>query len=62
VRLKPGMTATEEELRDFCKGELAKFKVPRYVRFVDDFPMTASGKIQKFKLREMHEEERRSMM
>jgi fatty-acyl-CoA synthase len=58
VRLKPGMTATEDELRDFCKGELAKFKIPRYVRFVDDFPMTASGKIQKFRLREMHEEER----
>jgi fatty-acyl-CoA synthase len=58
VRLKPGMTATEDELREFCKGELAKFKIPRFVRFVDDFPMTASGKIQKFKLREMHEEER----
>ncbi len=58
VRLKSGMTATDTELRDFCKGELAHFKIPRYVRFVDDFPMTASGKIQKFKLREMHEAER----
>jgi fatty-acyl-CoA synthase len=57
VRLKPGMTATEDELRDFCAGDIARFKIPRYVRFVDDFPMTASGKIQKFKLREMHEAE-----
>jgi fatty-acyl-CoA synthase len=59
VRLKPGMTATEDELREFCQGELAKFKIPRYLRFVEDFPMTASGKIQKFKLREMHEAEKR---
>jgi fatty-acyl-CoA synthase len=57
VRLKSGMTATEDELREFCKSELAKFKIPRYLRFVDDFPMTASGKIQKFKLREMHEKD-----
>ncbi|MBO0797956.1 MAG: AMP-binding protein [Blastocatellia bacterium] len=59
VRLKPGMTATEDELRDFCQGELANFKIPRYLRFVDEFPLTASGKVQKFKLREMHEAERR---
>jgi fatty-acyl-CoA synthase len=58
VRLKFGMAATEIELREFCKGELAHFKIPRYVRFVDDFPMTASGKIQKYKLRELHEAER----
>lgn len=58
VRLKPGMTATEEELKDYCAGQLARFKIPRYLRFVPDFPMTASGKIQKFKLRELHEAER----
>lgn len=57
VRLKAGATATEEELRDFCQGKIARFKVPKYVRFVSDFPMTASGKIQKFRLREMHEQE-----
>jgi fatty-acyl-CoA synthase len=54
IRLKPGAVATGEELREFCKERIARFKVPRYYRFVDSFPMTASGKIQKFRLREMH--------
>jgi len=57
VKLKPGATATQEELRDFCQGRLARFKIPKYIRFVSEFPMTASGKIQKFKLREAHEKE-----
>jgi fatty-acyl-CoA synthase len=57
VRLKPSATATEEELRNFCQGKIARFKIPKYVRFVSEFPMTASGKIQKFKLREAHEAE-----
>jgi fatty-acyl-CoA synthase len=43
-----------EELIAWCAAELAKFKVPRYLRFVSEFPMTASGKIQKYKLREEH--------
>lgn len=55
VRLKSGTTASEEELRSFCQGKIARFKIPKYVRFVTDFPLTASGKIQKFRLREMHE-------
>ncbi len=55
VRLKSGATASEEELRSFCQGKIARFKIPKYVRFVTDFPLTASGKIQKFRLREMHE-------
>jgi fatty-acyl-CoA synthase len=55
VRLKPGATATEDELKDFCQGRVARFKIPKYFRFVGEFPMTASGKIQKFKLREAHE-------
>jgi fatty-acyl-CoA synthase len=54
VRLKPGCSATVDEIRSFCEGRIAKFKIPREIRFVDEFPMTASGKIQKFKLREMH--------
>jgi fatty-acyl-CoA synthase len=54
IKLKQGETATPEEVRDFCEGRIARFKVPRHVRFVDEFPMTASGKVQKFKLREMH--------
>ncbi|MGE0131603.1 MAG: AMP-binding protein [Blastocatellales bacterium] len=57
VRLKPDAKAAEEDLREFCQGKIARFKIPKYVRFVGDFPMTASGKIQKFKLREAHEKE-----
>jgi fatty-acyl-CoA synthase len=55
VRLKPGATGSAEEMIAWCAGTLAKFKVPKYVRFVSDFPMTASGKIQKYKLRQEHE-------
>ena len=56
VRLKPGAAAQDSgELVAWCAAALAKFKVPRYLRFVSDFPMTASGKIQKYKLREEHE-------
>ena len=57
VRLRPDMVdgVTAEELTAWCAANLAKFKVPRYVRFVEEFPMTASGKIQKYKLREVHE-------
>jgi fatty-acyl-CoA synthase len=54
IRLNPGMSCTAEELFDFCEGRIARFKIPRQVRFVDSFPMTASGKVQKFKLRENH--------
>lgn len=53
VKLKDGVTCSEEEIRDFCRGRIANFKIPYYVRFVEEYPMTASGKIQKFKLREM---------
>ena len=44
---------SEEEIRAFCQGRIANYKIPAYVKFVDEYPMTASGKIQKFKLREM---------
>jgi len=53
IILKSGMEMTEEELKSFCSDKIAHYKIPRYVRFVDSFPMTASGKIQKFKMREM---------
>jgi fatty-acyl-CoA synthase len=49
---KPGQQPTEEEIRDFCKGQIAHYKVPKYIRFVDAFPMTVTGKIQKFRIRE----------
>ena len=50
---KDGATITEEDVRDFCRGKIADFKIPRHVFFVDAYPMTASGKIQKYKLREL---------
>ncbi|MDD2474517.1 MAG: AMP-binding protein [Dysgonamonadaceae bacterium] len=50
---KEGSQLTREDVRDYCKGHIAKYKIPRYVFFVDVFPMTGSGKIQKFRLREM---------
>jgi fatty-acyl-CoA synthase len=52
VRLKNGSAATAEELREFCRGKIAYFKIPQHIRFVDAFPMTVSGKIQKFRIRE----------
>jgi len=58
VRLKAGVEATAEEIQDFCKGRLAYFKVPQFVRFVDSYPMTISGKIQKYKIREQEIAER----
>ncbi|MBS0326726.1 MAG: AMP-binding protein [Proteobacteria bacterium] len=51
VVLRPGVEADAEEIREFCRGQIAHYKVPRYVRFVDGFPMTVTGKIQKFVLR-----------
>jgi fatty-acyl-CoA synthase len=58
IRLKEGETSTEEEIRDFCDGRIAHFKIPQHVRFVDQFPMTVTGKIQKFKIRESEIKER----
>jgi fatty-acyl-CoA synthase len=53
IKLKEGLVCDEEEIRAFCSGQIAHYKVPHYVTFVSEFPMTASGKIQKFKLREL---------
>ena len=52
IRLKPGEDASQDELTDFCRGQIAHYKIPRYVRFVDDFPMTVTGKVQKFLIRD----------
>jgi len=57
VKLKSGCHATEDELREFCRQSLAHFKAPRYWKFVDSFPTTVTGKIQKFKIREQAIEE-----
>lgn len=52
VRLRAGEHATEAEIQDYCRGQIAHYKIPRYVRFVDVFPMTVTGKIQKFEMQE----------
>ena len=44
---------TEEEIKEYCRGKIATYKIPRYIRFTDEFPMTVTGKIQKFKMREI---------
>jgi fatty-acyl-CoA synthase len=62
IRLRPGLkpntSATEEEIREFCKGQIAYYKIPEHVRFVIEFPATLSGKIQKYKMREFEIEAR----
>jgi fatty-acyl-CoA synthase len=65
VKVRQGLTLTEQEVKDFCKGKIAHYKIPRYVIFVDEFPMGVTGKIQKFRMREdsirtlgLHEEEK----
>lgn len=49
---KPGHTCTAKEVRDFCRDQIAHYKVPRYIRFVDEMPMTVTGKFQKFVMRD----------
>ena len=57
IVLKPGAQATEDEIRDFCRDKIAHYKIPRYIRFVSDMPMTITGKVQKFVMRERMVEE-----
>ncbi len=52
VKLRPGVALTGAEIRAYCKGKIATYKIPRYYKFVDGFPMTVSGKVQKYKMRE----------
>nr|WP_319564456.1 AMP-binding protein [uncultured Rhodoferax sp.] len=52
IVVRPGQTLTEDDIRSFCKGQIAHYKVPRYIRFVEGFPMTVTGKIQKFRIRD----------
>ncbi len=53
VKLRSGAQVSGDELRDFCRGKIASYKIPRYWKFVDSFPMTVTGKVQKFKMREL---------
>jgi fatty-acyl-CoA synthase len=57
ITLKPGEQCTEQEIRDFCRDQIAHYKVPRYIRFVDEMPMTITGKVQKFVMRDKMIEE-----
>ncbi|MBA4285067.1 MAG: AMP-binding protein [Xanthomonadaceae bacterium] len=52
IILRPGMSAGDDDIRSFCRGQIAHYKIPRYIRFVDGFPMTVTGKIQKFLIRD----------
>jgi len=60
VKLRLGADVTDHDLRDFCQGKIAHFKVPRYFKFVDEFPLTVTGKVQKFKMRDQAVEDLRS--
>lgn len=53
VKVRKGFTITEDELVEYCKGKIAHYKVPKYWKFVDEFPMTISGKIRKVEMREI---------
>jgi fatty-acyl-CoA synthase len=53
IQLHDGETCGEDEIRAFCKGRIAHYKIPRYIKFVEEYPMTVTGKIQKFKMRDM---------
>ena len=56
--MKAGETATEHDIKAYCRERLAYFKIPQYIRFVDAFPMTLSGKVQKYRIRETEIKER----
>ncbi|MGB5200867.1 MAG: hypothetical protein WBR56_13295, partial [Sedimenticolaceae bacterium] len=60
IQRHAGSTLDEAAVRDYCKGQIAHFKIPRFIRFVDEFPMTVTGKLQKFRMREAEVEMRRS--
>jgi fatty-acyl-CoA synthase len=53
IKLKEGVTASIEEFTEFCKGKIAHYKVPKYFKFTDDFPMTVTGKIRKIEMRQI---------
>jgi fatty-acyl-CoA synthase len=58
IRVKPGHEATADEIQEYCRGRIAYFKIPELIRFVDAFPITVTGKIQKFRMREAEIQER----
>ena len=52
VKLREAAQLDEDDVKEYCRGQIAHFKVPRYIKFVDELPMTVTGKVQKFKIRE----------
>ena len=58
IRLRTGEAAEQDEIREFCCRKIAHFKIPQHIRFVETYPMTASGKVQKFSMRQMEIEAR----
>jgi fatty-acyl-CoA synthase len=58
IRLRPAAAATDIEIREFCRGKIAHFKIPEHIRFVNAFPTTVTGKVQKFRIREQEIQER----
>jgi fatty-acyl-CoA synthase len=58
IKLKAGESMCEDDVRDYCRGQIAHFKIPQYIKFVDAFPMTVTGKVQKFRIREQEIEAR----
>jgi len=57
IKLRGNAELTDDAIREFCKEQIAHYKIPRYIKFVDEFPMTVTGKVQKFKMREQMEQE-----
>jgi len=57
VKFKEGKTASEEELREYCKGQIASYKIPKYFKFTNEFPSTVTGKIRKVEMREISSRE-----
>ncbi len=53
IQLKPGESATEDEIQEYCRGKIAHYKIPQYIRMVDEFPITVTGKIQKYRIRQI---------
>ena len=62
IKLKPGASATEEDIREFCRDEIAHFKIPQYIRFTDTFPRTVTGKTQKYLIRQQEIELARNVV
>ena len=57
IKLKPKIKLTDYDIKQYCKDKISHYKIPKYIKFVDEFPMTVTGKIQKFRMKEFYKEE-----